>query len=432
MPKQKVPDIDFKQFVIAELPELFKAGKIKINYEYQRGDIWKRKQQMELITSINKRYSVGVLVLYINDANQYEILDGQQRLLTIKKYLDGKLDLSGTDIEPYSELNTQDKALLDAYCIYYLKLKSHDQETKEEDIVQTFLRLQEGTPLNKAEKINAYRGAFKDAFREIREKHPIFGYLGNEKRFRYRQLAAELLTIELEADFENMIFPGLDLPTMIATVKKYEKAVSPNKLKFFKGNLDYMVNSFAYLLTAFKIREIVGFYLLVSYLRHTRAGNENLRNELAEFSKLFLQKLNSFSIYDLKPPKDMSKTEFEKYKLYKQEAKVLTTSESIKSRLKILVEEFDRLHGVIIKDPKRLHDTEQKRILYFRQKGLCDYCGKPLDFRCSTSHHKDAHSKGGKTNDLDKAVLLHDKCHSNLEASLRKNKHQPNLFGQTL
>ena len=190
MPKQKVPDIDFKQFVIAELPELFKAGKIKINYEYQRGDIWKRKQQMELITSINKRYSVGVLVLYINDANQYEILDGQQRLLTIKKYLDGKLDLSGTDIEPYSELNTQDKALLDAYCIYYLKLKSHDQETKEEDIVQTFLRLQEGTPLNKAEKINAYRGAFKDAFREIREKHPIFGYLGNEKRFSYRQLDA--------------------------------------------------------------------------------------------------------------------------------------------------------------------------------------------------------------------------------------------------
>jgi hypothetical protein len=76
MPKQKVPDIDFKPFVIAELPELFRANKIKINLEYQRGDIWKKRQQIELITSINKRYSIGVLVLFINDSGQYEILDG--------------------------------------------------------------------------------------------------------------------------------------------------------------------------------------------------------------------------------------------------------------------------------------------------------------------------------------------------------------------
>src|SRR5690606_12362008 len=144
-PKQTVPDIDFKKFVIAELPDLFENQKIKINHKYQRGDIWKTRQQIELITSINKRYSIGALVLFINDDGQFEILDGQQRLLTIKKYLKNELKLIDTEIEPYSELNMQDKALLDAYCIYYLKLKSHDPETKEEDIVQTFLRLQEGS-----------------------------------------------------------------------------------------------------------------------------------------------------------------------------------------------------------------------------------------------------------------------------------------------
>lgn len=425
MPKQKVPDIDFKPFVIAELPELFQLEKIKINYEYQRGDIWKKRQQIELINSINKRYSIGVLVLFVNELDQFEILDGQQRLLTIKKYLDGKLDLKGTEIEPYSELSTQDKALLDAYCIYYLKLKSHDPETKEEDIVQTFLRLQEGTPLNKAEKINAYRGEFKDAFRKIREEHQLFKFLGNDKRFRFRQLAAELLTIELEGDFDKMLFPGLDQLTLISTVKKYEKSISNKKVKFFIGNLDFLVNSLNYLLTGFKIREVVGFYLLVSYLRQMRAGNENLKNELAEFAKIFLQKLNSFSIYDLKPPKGMTNSEFERYKQYKQEAKVLTTPDSIRIRLKILVEEFDRLHKIIIKDPERLHDTEQKRILFFRQEGLCAYCKKPLDFKNSTSHHVIAHGKGGKTSDLDQAKLLHVKCHANLEATIRKDKLKP-------
>jgi uncharacterized protein with ParB-like and HNH nuclease domain len=84
MPKQTVPDIDFKIFVLKEIPLLFDSKKIKINEEYQRGDIWKDRQKVELIRSIVNRYSIGVLVLFINDEGNYEILDGQQRLLTIK------------------------------------------------------------------------------------------------------------------------------------------------------------------------------------------------------------------------------------------------------------------------------------------------------------------------------------------------------------
>ncbi len=155
MPKQKVPDISFDFFTLAQIPKLFAEDKIFINSKYQRGDIWKHSQKVELIQSIINSYSIGVLVLFINDDGKFEILDGQQRLITIRQYLDDKLDLKKSDIENYSELDDREKNLLDAYSVYYIKLKSHDPESKEEDIVQTFLRLQEGTPLNKAEKINA-------------------------------------------------------------------------------------------------------------------------------------------------------------------------------------------------------------------------------------------------------------------------------------
>jgi hypothetical protein len=426
MPKQTVPDIDFGKFVIAEITDLFRAKKIKINLEYQRGDIWRQKQQSDLIESIHKRYSIGVLVLFTNEDRQFEVLDGQQRLLTIYKYLEGKLDLSGTEIEPYNELNIQEKALLDAYCVYYLKLKSHDPETKEEDIVQTFLRLQEGTPLNKAEKINAYRGAFKDAFKNAAETHQLFKAIGKEKRFRFRQLAAELLTMEIDGDFENLIFPSLDQQTLISTTKKYSKQISARKLKFFNGNLDLLFNSLNYLLTGFKIREVVSFYLLVSYLRQIRAGNDNLINELAEFAKEFLKKLNSFSIYDEKPPEGMSRKDFDTYRRYKQESKLLTTPSSLRARLEILLEEFDKVIKVVKKDPTRFHDTEQKRKLFFRQKGECARCGKPLEFSSSSSHHEIAHKDGGKSSDLTHAQLLHIRCHANLEAELRKQSGKSN------
>ena len=271
MPKQTVPDIDFDYFVVDEIPKLFANEKILINEQYQRGDIWKNKQKIELIRSINNRYSIGVLVLFVNDDRKYEILDGQQRLLTIHEYLTDQLDISSaSDLVKYSELPSREKTLLNAYCIFYLKLKGHAAETKEEDIVQTFLRLQEGTPLNKAEKINAYRGAFKDAFRSVRETNSFFDYLGKEKRFRWRQLSAELLLIELEGDFNNRIFPDLDLPSLLNAIEKYKKSVSRQKVKFFVGNLNFLTESVNVILTAFGPREAVAFYLLISYLRKKR------------------------------------------------------------------------------------------------------------------------------------------------------------------
>jgi hypothetical protein len=420
---QKVPDIEFDEFVLAQIPELLSSEKIKINKEYQRSDIWKHSQKVELIKSIMNRYSIGVLVLFVNDEKQYEILDGQQRLLTIKQYLNDELDLSNTEIPRYSELDFKDKTLLDAYCVFYLKLKSHDSESKEEDIFQTFLRLQEGTPLNKAEKINAYRGKFKDTFRQIREEHPFFKCLGKEKRFRWRQLAAEMLLIELETNFENMAFPDIDLVSLINAAKKYEKKINPNKVRFFKGNLDFLYNSMNIILTAFTARESIAFYMLVSYLRKIKADNSNLHNEIAEFSKEFLKNLNSFSIYDDSPPSEMTKEVFNNYRAYKQESKVLTTADSLRKRLEIMLGEFKRLHQIIIKDPKRFHDTEQKRTLYFRQKGLCTVCCKEMKFDATVSDHIIAHSAGGQTDDLKNAALIHEKCHRRIEKQRRKRKN---------
>lgn len=314
----------------------------------------------------------------------------------------------------------------DAYCVFYLKLKSHDPESKEEDIIQTFLRLQEGTPLNKAEKLNAHRGVFKDTFKEIRMTHPFFNYLGNEKRFRFRQLAAELLLLELDGDYNNKIFPSLDLNTMINAVKKYEKKIGSQKLKFYKGNLDYMERSLNMLLGAFKFRDVISFYLLISYLRKKRAGNQNLQNEYAAFTRIFMQKLNMFSIYDIEPPDGMTKEEFDTYKKYKQESKVMTTPDSFRNRLDIMLSEFKRLNPMILADKQRLHDIEQKRILFFRQQGLCPECKKPLEFKTASAHHEITHSSGGKTDDLNHAQLVHVRCHMKIEKR-QKKKNDPQI-----
>ena len=128
-----------------------------------------------------------------------------------------------------------------------------------------------------------------------------------------------------------------------------------------------------------------------------------------------MENLNRFSIYDPKPPEGMTSELFDRYKTFKLEAKAMTTKESIKKRFEIILGEFERLHPFIYKDTERLHDVEQKRILFFRQQGLCAECKKPMDFKSTSSHHVTAHSKGGKTSELDDAQLLHEKCHRKVE-----------------
>ena len=135
-----------------------------------------------------------------------------------------------------------------------------------------------------------------------------------------------------------------------------------------------------------------------------------------------------FSIYDVKPPQGMTKKLFDLYKTYKLEAKVMTTSDSIRKRFDIMLSEYNRLHPIIMKDPKRLFDVEQKRTLYFRQQGQCAYCGRKMSFSLSSGHHILQHSEGGKTADLSKAVLLHENCHKYVEKQVSKGKQPVFLY----
>ena len=420
MLKQTVPHINQDKFNITKLQELLAADKIFINPEYQRSsDTWSQKQRADLIESIYNCYSIGVFVLYKNEKSQYEILDGQQRIRTIEKYIKDGLNLSDTELKYYSKLSPEDKTSFDGYCLYYLELTNPDPKNKEEDIVQTFLRLQEGTPLNKAEILNAQRGKFKDAFRNIRVKSEIFNHLGKEKRFRFRQLAAELLMLELEADFDNLIFPNLDKKTMLKIVEKYKLTIIQSKVKTCETNLNFLYNSLNYLLTAFKPGEVISFYLLLSYLRKKLADKSKLIDEFSEFAAEFLKNYYSFSMYKDKPP-DMNDDIFNKYLSYKQEAKIMTSPSSLKKRFEILYGEYNRLHPIIIADPQRLHDAEQKRTLFFRQKGICRVCGKSMDFRKGSGHHIIAHTAGGKTADLEHSALLHKHCHVKIEKQILK------------
>ena len=55
--------------------------------EYQRTEVWKLGQKQNLIDSILRNYPIGTPVLKFLGKDQYEVIDGQQRLKTIQEFM---------------------------------------------------------------------------------------------------------------------------------------------------------------------------------------------------------------------------------------------------------------------------------------------------------------------------------------------------------
>ena len=71
------------EWTIGELINLIESQKINLRPPYQRNFIWSSKDQILLIDSIRKGYPLPNFFILKNKDNTFEMVDGQQRAITI-------------------------------------------------------------------------------------------------------------------------------------------------------------------------------------------------------------------------------------------------------------------------------------------------------------------------------------------------------------
>ena len=95
-----------KYLTIKELVNLSRKGMVKVNAEYQRGEVWKPDQQKKLIDSVMRGYQLPIIYLHYKKETEagmtqesYEIIDGQQRIKSLHRFVDGAFTLFTPDDE---------------------------------------------------------------------------------------------------------------------------------------------------------------------------------------------------------------------------------------------------------------------------------------------------------------------------------------------
>jgi len=179
--------------------------------DFQREEVWEDEKKRLLIDSILRGWHLPKFYFRKTGEGTFECVDGQQRLTTIWEFNDNKLELDKAAAKKYGgktyrELNED---FSDAFDDFEADIEEIEDATDEE-LRTLFLRLQLGTPLNTAEKLNAVGGEMCDFCQWIAkqsffaQKIPL-----KDTRFAHFAVATQWMFVEARGVQPQMRFRQL-------------------------------------------------------------------------------------------------------------------------------------------------------------------------------------------------------------------------------
>jgi hypothetical protein len=197
----------------------YSRDEIDLSPSYQRdGDIWDPSRQRLLIDSILNGFDIPKLYFrsfvprrVVDDhAYRYAVIDGKQRLEAIWKFLDNQLplgpesqveELEGIDPDQRAAMRFEDLSARFpelAERVLNFRLDVVTLETKHDELIEDmFLRLNEASPLNAAEKRNAVGGLLPPATHAFIRRPYFESQLPfPNQRFRHQEMVTKFLYFE--------------------------------------------------------------------------------------------------------------------------------------------------------------------------------------------------------------------------------------------
>lgn len=220
---------------ISDLMRMINEKDLLLDPDYQRNYVWDNKKASKLIESIILNVPIPVIYVSQEEDESWTVIDGLQRLSSLKRYFDNKFKLSGLDV--LLELNKLDFKSLPLKSKRILKngllrviMITHD--SNEEIKYDVFMRLNTGSVhLTEQELRNCmYRGKLNDFLKAEAKNEKWLALLGLKephKRMADRELLLRFLALYNSWNPQSEIVEGY---------KGRMKSFLNNFMKMYKDN----------------------------------------------------------------------------------------------------------------------------------------------------------------------------------------------------
>lgn len=225
-----------------------------------------------------------------SDPDEFEVVDGQQRLKAIFEFLDNELPLSEQSAREFRATHYKKlpEALSDRFDDYKIE---YDEITdaSDKDLKEFFQRLQQGLPLTSSEKLNSVHSNLRDFARRM-AKHDFFKnkVAINDKRYAHFDIAAKVAALEIEG-----IEAGLRYDDLKATFESQASfSTRSNVAQRLRSTFDYLDRVFPVRSDVLKNRTIVqSIVTLVSRLVAT-GRHDGYEQAIRQFFEKFVEELS--------------------------------------------------------------------------------------------------------------------------------------------
>lgn len=363
--------------------------------EVQRELVWTKSQNQLLIDSLFKDFDIPKI--YFRDIETdgkrvYAVIDGQQRLNAIFSFiLDGyELPLDADDVEGEKVAGKKWSQLSSSLQIQFFNQSIdvvHLIGYTDEEIDETFLRLQNGTPLKAAEKRRAIAGNMRNVVSEL-ARHDIFKNLCSfaNQHFAFEDVTAKVFKQIIDGKASNISAQALKRmyeqnPHITAddkVAKETKKAFDFIK-KAFKNTGHPHLKRYAVIDLA-----VIANSLLKVY---------DLSNYAEKFGEAFL-KFSNERILNTEKPEDEQDQRLIRYSNTTRGDSL----EYLEYRQKVLKEYIlEEMPYLELKDQNRIFTPDQRAVIYRIGKGKCAMCGIEVSEESFEADHIKPWSKGGRT-----------------------------------
>jgi hypothetical protein len=412
---------------VQDIKTRFEDGLLNLEPGFQRQSVWLERDRQKLMDSILRNYPLPAIFLYSRHEDGqtiYDVIDGKQRIESILMFMGLmrgrfwlKTQLPGEDEVEWIDWKRLCKRKLQHW-VTGRRIPVIEVDGEMGDIIDVFVRINStGKALTPQEKRRAkyYNSPFlKEADWLARRYEGYFieaGILnaGKISRMKHVELVCELMLSIHQGDVINkkaaldrvMKTGGFNARDISKASRRTTTALNRVRRMFPK-------------LYSIRFNKVTDFYSLVMLI--SKFEDEGMILTDKKRNRLAWDLLVAFSnrVDDLRERQrklETIKSEQELYRHYLQTVLQATDEyNQRKAREAILRGILESLFAK--KDSQRGFSSEQRRLLWNTATNRrCESCGKSLSWEDFTLDHIDPHSKGGRSQ-LENAALMCRGCNS--------------------
>jgi len=257
--------------------------------DWQREEVWDTAKKQCLIDSILRGWKLPKFYFVKTSDDEYEVVDGQQRLSAIFEFCSNELPLSAESAtrfggSRYSDLSQKVADSFDDFEIEYDVIEN----ATDEELKDFFQRLQAGLPLTSSEKLNAVHSKLRDYCRTF-SRHLFFKETVAipDTRYSHFDIAAKVATVEIE---------GLDTGLRFDDIKdvfESQRNFSPTSAvaKRIGAALDLLHSAFKDNGAALRTRTVVQSLITLTCKLIATGRSNGLESEIRQFFEAFAAEL---------------------------------------------------------------------------------------------------------------------------------------------